>query len=80
MEAVGGAARPGGSTYQSLARGTGSLETEHLNGAIVRLAERAGFDAPLNRGLVALGKYALEVGLAPKSMAFAELEARVRGG
>jgi 2-dehydropantoate 2-reductase len=40
------------STWQSLARGTDSVETEYLNGEIVRLAAKLGLEAPLNARLV----------------------------
>jgi 2-dehydropantoate 2-reductase len=40
------------STWQSLARRQGSVETEFLNGEIVRLARRLGLTAPLNEKLV----------------------------
>jgi 2-dehydropantoate 2-reductase len=48
-----GSRAPGhGSTWQSLARGEGTVETEFLNGEIVRLAARLGKEAPLNAALV----------------------------
>lgn len=40
------------STWQSLARGQGSVETEFLNGEVVRLAAGLGKEAPVNEGLV----------------------------
>lgn len=40
--------RGGGSTWQSLRRGTGAVETDYLNGEIVQLARRIGADAPAN--------------------------------
>jgi len=40
-----------GSTWQSLMRGEGTVETEFLNGEIVRLAQRLGSEAPLNAAL-----------------------------
>ncbi len=40
------------STWQSLARRQGSVETEFLNGEIVRVAERIGLQAPINEKLV----------------------------
>ena len=45
----------GGSTTQSLLRGTGSVETSFLNGEIAEIARRAGLEAPLNAGLADLG-------------------------
>jgi 2-dehydropantoate 2-reductase len=40
------------STWQSLARRQGSVETEFLNGEIVRVAKKLGLQAPLNEKLV----------------------------
>jgi 2-dehydropantoate 2-reductase len=40
------------STWQSLARKQGSVETEFLNGEIVRQAKRIGKEAPINAGLM----------------------------
>ncbi len=40
------------STWQSLARQQGTIETDFLNGEIVRLAERLGTQAPINERLL----------------------------
>jgi 2-dehydropantoate 2-reductase len=40
------------STWQSLARGRESVETDYLNGEIVRLAKKVGLKAPLNQKLI----------------------------
>jgi 2-dehydropantoate 2-reductase len=40
------------STWQSLARHQGSVETDFLNGEIVRVADRLGLKAPINEKLV----------------------------
>ncbi|WP_029136719.1 ketopantoate reductase family protein [Nakamurella lactea] len=40
--------RGGGSTWQSLARGTGAVETDYLNGEIVAVARRSRQTAPVN--------------------------------
>jgi len=42
---------PGDSTSQSLSRRTGNVETDYLNGEIVRLAHRIGASAPVNAAL-----------------------------
>ena len=39
------------STWQSLAKKTGSVENEFFNGEVVRLASRLGKQAPINEGL-----------------------------
>lgn len=44
------------STWQSLARQQGSVETEFLNGEIVRLAKKLGRNAPVNEGLLRISQ------------------------
>lgn len=63
----------GGSTWQSLARGSGSIETDYLNGEIVRLARLAGVPAPLNEGLQRLARQAAVERRAPGSISPEEL-------
>lgn len=46
--AVEGAERPGGSMWQSLGRGVGSIEADYLNGEVVRIARAVGSVAPVN--------------------------------
>jgi 2-dehydropantoate 2-reductase len=48
---VPGVERGGGSTWQSLVRGAGSVEADHLNGEIVLLARLTGSAAPVNEAL-----------------------------
>jgi 2-dehydropantoate 2-reductase len=43
-----GARRRGGSSWQSLARGLGSIETDYLNGEIVLLGRQLGVPTPVN--------------------------------
>jgi 2-dehydropantoate 2-reductase len=45
---VGGRERLGGSSYQSLQRGTGTIETDYLNGEIVLLGREHGVPTPVN--------------------------------
>jgi 2-dehydropantoate 2-reductase len=45
---VRGGRRGGGSSWQSLTRGTGTIEADYLNGEIVRLARQHGIPAPVN--------------------------------
>ncbi|MEU6477605.1 2-dehydropantoate 2-reductase [Streptomyces sp. NPDC047017] len=55
------APRGGGSSWQSLARGTGSIEADHLNGEIVLLGRLHGVPTPLNELLQHLaGAFARE--------------------
>jgi len=58
---INGAGRPGDSSWQSLARGTGSIETDFLNGEIVLLGRLHGVPTPLNARLQDLAnRFALE--------------------
>ncbi len=45
---IGGVKRVGGSSIQSLLRGTGDIETDYLNGEIVELGRRHGVPTPAN--------------------------------
>ena len=44
----------GGSSWQSLARGSGTIEADYLNGEVVLLGARWGIETPVNRALQAL--------------------------
>lgn len=61
-------AQLGGSSWQSLMRGTGSIETDYLNGEIALTARRIGRPAPVNAGLAALARRAARDGLRPHSI------------
>ena len=43
-----GANRGGGSSWQSLARGTGDIESDYLNGEIVLIGRLHGVPTPVN--------------------------------
>jgi 2-dehydropantoate 2-reductase len=66
-------ARGGGSTWQSLRRGTGSLETDFLNGEITLLARRHGLACPVNARLQSAANDAASRKLAPGSLRAADL-------
>ncbi|MFC1415732.1 ketopantoate reductase family protein [Streptacidiphilus cavernicola] len=70
-----GAERGGSSSWQSLARGTGSIEADYLNGEIVLLARRHGVPAPVNEALQRLATAYARAGRAPGSLPTAELTA-----
>lgn len=76
LRAVDGLPRPGGSSWQSLARGAGSVETDYLNGEIVLLARQHGLPAPLNAELQRLARAMAAEGAPPGSVPVA----RVLGG
>jgi 2-dehydropantoate 2-reductase len=59
--------RGGGSTWQSLARGAGSVETDYLNGEIVLLGRLHGIATPVNALLQRLMTEAAQEGQKPAS-------------
>ncbi|MGC5165527.1 ketopantoate reductase family protein [Luteimicrobium sp. DT211] len=63
----------GGSSWQSVARGDGSIETDYLNGEIVLLARLAGLDAPLNATVQRLARQAAVARRPPGSTTVDEL-------
>ncbi len=73
MRPIDGQKRGGGSTWQSLARGTGSLETDHLNGEIVLLGRIHGVPTPVNAALQRAANDTARAGLAPGSVAIDDL-------
>lgn len=77
MGAVEGVTRTGGSSVQSLKRGTGTIETDYLNGEIALLGRLHGVPTPLNAGLVAIGQELAGKGAKPGSMTEAELRVRL---
>lgn len=68
VQAVGGRRRPGGSVWQSLARGTGSSETDYLNGEIVRLGRLHGVPAPVNEAIQRVTRRLAAEGASPGSL------------
>jgi 2-dehydropantoate 2-reductase len=72
----GGAAassRPGASSWQSLARGTGSIEADYLNGEIVLLGRLHGVPTPVNELLQRMAGRSAREGTAPGSITADEL-------
>jgi 2-dehydropantoate 2-reductase len=58
IEQVNGSARSGGSSWQSLTRGTGTIEADFLNGEIVLLGRVYGVPTPVNEALQRLANRA----------------------
>jgi len=65
MKPIDGAMRGGGSTWQSLARGTGSVEADLLNGEIVLLGRLHGVPTPVNALFQRLANEAAAAGRPP---------------
>jgi 2-dehydropantoate 2-reductase len=78
LQPIGTTRRAGGSTWQSLARGAHSLETDYLNGEIALLGRVHRVATPVNALLQRLAGEAIRRGAAPGSMALADLEALAR--
>ena len=73
LVAVDGAPRGGGSSWQSLDRGTGTIEADYLNGEIALLGRLHGVPTPLNELLQHLADTFARERRAPGSMPLAEL-------
>jgi 2-dehydropantoate 2-reductase len=67
-EPLGASARPGGSSWQSLTRRTGNIETDYLNGEIVLLGRSAGVATPANALLQRLSNELARTGAAPGAL------------
>jgi 2-dehydropantoate 2-reductase len=72
---AGEPAELGGSSWQSMARGSGSIESDYLNGEIVLIAREHGGRAPLNQLVQGLARAAAASGAGVGSMTVAQLEA-----
>lgn len=70
---VGGRERGGGSSWQSLRRGAGSIEAGYLNGEIVALGASHGVATPVNGTLVRVTGEMAEAGEPPGSRHGADL-------
>jgi 2-dehydropantoate 2-reductase len=70
----------GGSTWQSLQRGAGSVEADYLNGEIVLLGRLHGVPTPVNEALRRAANAAATAGRGPGSMTPEELAGLVATG
>lgn len=75
-----GTERGGGSSWQSLSRGTGSIEADYLNGEIVLLGRLHGVPTPVNAGLQRIANRFARERRAPGSLPVAELTALIDAG
>ena len=65
---IAGRERAGSSTWQSLARGTGAVETDYLNGEIVLVGRLHGVPTPVNAALCRLAAEQARGGAAPGAL------------
>ena len=77
IQPVEGPPRGGSSSWQSLTRGTGSIEADYLNGEIVLLGREHGVPAPVNEMLQRLANQAARDRTAPGSMTPSEVMALI---
>jgi 2-dehydropantoate 2-reductase len=74
---INGTERGGGSSWQSLTRGTGSIEADYLNGEIVLLGREFGVPTPVNEVLQRLANQAARERRTPGSLTADEVLALV---
>lgn len=74
-QAVADGRRRGGSSWQSLKRGTGSIETDYLNGEIVLLGRLHGVPSPVNEAVQLEARRAVAEGREAGSMSIDDLRA-----
>ena len=76
---IAGQTRPGGSSWQSLRRGTGDIETDYLNGEIVLLGRMHGVPTPANELLQRLARELAVTRDAPGATPAATILERLEG-
>ncbi|MGI8457785.1 MAG: ketopantoate reductase family protein [Propionibacteriaceae bacterium] len=69
--------RLGGSSWQSLTRSTGTIETDYLNGEIARIAHLVGISAPVNTTIAALAREAAAAGRQPGDLSATDVAERL---
>ena len=72
-----GPGQVGGSSWQSLARQSGNVESDYLNGEIVLLGRLHGVPTPVNAALQRLAKLSALERRQPGSLSIADLTARI---
>ena len=73
VQPVNGEYRGGGSSWQSLARGTGSIESDYLNGEIVMLGRSHGVATAANELMQRVANEQARIGAPPKSVPVEDL-------
>ena len=76
-EEVPGQVRHGGSSLQSVMRGTGDIEADYLNGEIVQLGRLYGVDTPANAVVQRLGNRMARERLTVGAFTIGDLEAMI---
>jgi 2-dehydropantoate 2-reductase len=73
VRSIAGRERAGSSSWQSLVRGTGAIETDYLNGEIVLLGRLHAVPTPVNAALCALAERYAREGRAPGELSPGEV-------
>ena len=74
---VAGKPRGGGSTWQSIARGAGSVETDYLNGEVALLGRLHNIPTPANEALQRISQRMLRSGAAVASVSPDDVRAQI---
>lgn len=77
---IDGRERAGSSSWQSLARGTGVIETDYLNGEVVLVGRLHGVPTPVNAALCVLAERHARAGGAPGTVSVDEMLAAAGAG
>jgi 2-dehydropantoate 2-reductase len=77
VQPVDGEMRGGGSSWQSLARGTRSIEADYLNGEIVTLGRLHGVPTPANALMQRIASEQARMGAPPQSVPVTEVLTRL---
>ena len=77
MRPIAGERRGGGSSWQSLARGTGAIETDYLNGEIVLLGREHGVATPVNAALQRIATRMARDQVPPASLTLEEIALQI---
>jgi len=77
---INGLGRPGDSSWQSLARGTGSIETDFLNGEIALLGRLHGVPTPLHARLQEIANRVAHERWPPAAMSVDKLREMLQSG
>jgi 2-dehydropantoate 2-reductase len=80
LRPVAGRRRGGSSTWQSLARGAGSVEVDYLNGEIVALGREHGVATPVNLAVQQAVRRAVRSGTAPGQFPIEQLRSLIPAG
>jgi len=76
---IGSIRRVGSSSWQSVLRGTGNVETDYLNGEIAQLGRRYDIATPVNELLQRRANEMARRGLAPGTVSITELHQELAG-